>query len=64
MATVRIVLAEDHKIMRQGLRMVLDREPDLEVVGEADDGGGRSGWCGSFGPMYWSWMFRCQASMA
>jgi DNA-binding NarL/FixJ family response regulator len=36
--TVRIVLAEDHKVMREGLRMVLDRETDLEVVGEADDG--------------------------
>ena len=38
MTTVRIVLAEDHKLMRTGLRMVLDRETDLEVVGEADDG--------------------------
>jgi DNA-binding NarL/FixJ family response regulator len=38
MTTVRIVLAEDHKVMREGLRMVLDRETDLEVVGEADDG--------------------------
>ena len=38
MTTLRIVLAEDHKVMREGLRMVLDRESDLEVVGEADDG--------------------------
>ena len=38
MTRVRIVLAEDHKVMREGLRMVLDRETDLEVVGEADDG--------------------------
>ena len=38
MTTVRIVLAEDHRVMREGLRMVLDRETDLEVVGEADDG--------------------------
>ena len=38
MTTLRIVLAEDHKVMREGLRMVLDREADLEVVGEADDG--------------------------
>jgi DNA-binding NarL/FixJ family response regulator len=35
---LRIVLAEDHKMMREGLRMVLDRESDIEVVGEASDG--------------------------
>jgi len=38
MTKLRILLADDHKIMRQGLRMVIDREPDMEVVGEADDG--------------------------
>ena len=31
----RIVLVDDHAIMRQGLRAVLDREDDLAVVGEA-----------------------------
>ena len=31
----RIVLVDDHAILREGLRSVLDREPDLEVVGEA-----------------------------
>lgn len=33
--TTRIVLVDDHAIMRQGLRAVLDREADLAVVGEA-----------------------------
>ena len=33
--TVRIVLVDDHAILRQGLRSILEREPDLEVVGEA-----------------------------
>ncbi|OLC28513.1 MAG: DNA-binding response regulator [Armatimonadetes bacterium 13_1_40CM_64_14] len=33
-----IVLADDHPIVRQGLRAVLDAEPDYEVVGEASDG--------------------------
>ena len=32
---VRIVLVDDHAILRQGLRPLLEREPDLEVVGEA-----------------------------
>jgi len=34
----RIVLADDHGVVRRGLRLVLDREPDLEVVAEASDG--------------------------
>lgn len=34
-STVRIVLVDDHAILRQGLRSVLEREDDLEVVGEA-----------------------------
>jgi DNA-binding NarL/FixJ family response regulator len=37
MAT-RILLVDDHKIMRQGLKSLLAREPDMEVIGEADDG--------------------------
>ncbi len=38
MTAVRIVLADDHTIMRQGLRLVLERQPDFAVVGEADNG--------------------------
>ncbi len=34
----RILLADDHDLVRSGLRMVLDLEPDLEVVAEAADG--------------------------
>jgi DNA-binding NarL/FixJ family response regulator len=34
----RILLADDHAVVRNGLRMVLDAEPDLEVVAEAGDG--------------------------
>lgn len=34
----RIVLAEDHTILREGLRFILSSETDLEVVGEAQDG--------------------------
>lgn len=32
---IRMVLVDDHAILRQGLRSVLEREPDLRVVGEA-----------------------------
>jgi DNA-binding NarL/FixJ family response regulator len=38
MNTIRILLADDHKLMRAGLRLVVDQQPDLTVVGEADDG--------------------------
>jgi DNA-binding NarL/FixJ family response regulator len=34
----RIVIAEDHTILREGLRALLTSEADFEVVGEADDG--------------------------
>jgi DNA-binding NarL/FixJ family response regulator len=35
----RVLLADDHAVVRKGLRLVLDAEPDLEVVAEAGDGG-------------------------
>jgi two-component system response regulator NreC len=34
---IRIVLADDHAVVRSGLRLVLEGEPDLEVVAEASD---------------------------
>jgi two-component system, NarL family, response regulator LiaR len=36
--TIRLLITDDHKVVRQGLRMVLDLAPDLEVVGEASNG--------------------------
>jgi two-component system, NarL family, response regulator NreC len=36
--TIRVVIAEDHAIVREGVRLILDREGDIEVVGEATDG--------------------------
>jgi DNA-binding NarL/FixJ family response regulator len=35
---IRVVLADDHALVRDGLRAVLAREPDLQLVGEAGDG--------------------------
>jgi DNA-binding NarL/FixJ family response regulator len=34
----RVVLADDHKLFREALRNMLQRQPDVEVVGEAGDG--------------------------
>jgi two-component system response regulator NreC len=38
MRKIRILLADDHQLMRSGVRLMLEREPDLSVVGEASDG--------------------------
>jgi len=35
---ITIVLADDHAVMRDGVRMVLESQPDLRVIGTADDG--------------------------
>lgn len=35
---ITVVLADDHAVLRSGLRALLDAEPDIEVVGEAGDG--------------------------
>ena len=37
-APARVLIADDHTMVRRGLRLVLDSEPDLEVVAEAGDG--------------------------
>jgi len=34
----RLVIAEDHRILRDGLRALLEANPEYEVVGEASDG--------------------------
>lgn len=36
--SIRVILADDHRIVRQGLRALLEKESDMEVVGEADNG--------------------------
>jgi DNA-binding NarL/FixJ family response regulator len=36
---LRIVLADDHATVRQGLRLLIDAQPDMTVIGEAGDGG-------------------------
>jgi DNA-binding NarL/FixJ family response regulator len=38
MTPIRILLADDHRTVREGLRLMLERQPDIEVIGEAGSG--------------------------
>ena len=38
MSKVRVLIADDHSVVRAGLRMLIASQPDMEVVGEAGDG--------------------------
>jgi DNA-binding NarL/FixJ family response regulator len=40
MAAIRIGIVEDHALVREGLRLILETQPDIEVVGEASDPAG------------------------
>ena len=51
MKRIRILLADDHRLLRMGLATLISFHPDLEVVGEAADGGWRSGAHRSSSPM-------------
>ncbi|MGA2582071.1 MAG: response regulator transcription factor [Tepidisphaeraceae bacterium] len=35
---IRILLADDHRLVREGIRLMIGQQPDMEVVGEADNG--------------------------
>jgi DNA-binding NarL/FixJ family response regulator len=47
---IRIVLADDHPLMRAGLRLILSRLPEIEIVGEAEDGATALALCESLVP--------------
>src|SRR5687767_1341252 len=36
---IRVLLADDHPVVRAGIRNLLEKVPDIEVIGEAGDGG-------------------------
>ncbi|WP_109829323.1 response regulator [Reichenbachiella versicolor] len=38
MEVIKIVLADDHEIFRNGLKQLIDKEPDMQVIGEASNG--------------------------
>ena len=36
--SIRVLLADDHKMVREGLRSLFEKQPDIEIVGEAENG--------------------------
>ncbi len=36
--SIKVLIADDHQIIREGLRVMLEKEPDIKIVGEAEDG--------------------------
>jgi DNA-binding NarL/FixJ family response regulator len=57
----RILIADDHPIVLRGLRMVLNAQPDLEVVAEASEGERRSSSRSRKTSTWRSWTSRCRA---
>ncbi|MDQ5852802.1 MAG: DNA-binding response regulator, partial [Chloroflexota bacterium] len=39
MSSIRLLVVDDHTVVREGIRALLATKPDIEVVGEARDGG-------------------------
>ena len=49
MDKVKVIIADDHALVREGLRRLLELDPNIEVLTEVGDGQGPSIWCASFG---------------
>ena len=39
-ASIRVLIADDHSVVREGLRALIEAKPDMELIGEAEDGAG------------------------
>ena len=56
---IRVLLADDHAVVRKGISMLLNAEPALEVVGEASDGLEAVALTEQLLPTWWSWTSVC-----
>jgi len=54
---IRVLIVDDHDVVRQGLRFVLDQEEDIEVAGECADGARAIARLGALRPTSccWTW---------
>ena len=62
MGPIRILIADDHAIIRRGLRTLLEHEPGLQVVAEACDGREAIEVAGASGPTSSYWISGCRTS--
>jgi two-component system response regulator NreC len=53
MKRIRILLADDHAVVRQGFKMILDAQADMEIVGEAANGREAVDWLSNCAPTWW-----------
>ena len=60
-AAMRVLIADDHGIVRSGIRLLLERQPDIEVVGEAADGAAARDLAVASGPTWRSSTSRCRS---
>ena len=58
--SVRVLIADDHKIMLAGLRSLLEKQTDIEVIGEADNGRKAVQMAQKKSRMWLSWMSPCR----
>jgi hypothetical protein len=58
--TIRVLLADDERLIRTGFRMILRDEPDIEVVSEAADGTEVVKIAADVNPPSFSWIYACQ----
>jgi DNA-binding NarL/FixJ family response regulator len=56
---MKVLIADDHGIVRSGLRMLLERQTDIEVIGEAADGAQARDMAIRERPTWRSWTSRC-----
>ena len=61
--TVRILIADDHKILREGLKSLLEKQPEFAVVAEAQDGLSAISEAKSTSRILLSWTLACRTSM-
>ena len=57
---IRILLADDHTVVRDGLRALLEKQPDMAVVAEAADGRDSVRLAEEQSPTWSSWTSRCR----
>ena len=58
---IRVLLVDDHAVIRQALRMLLESRPELEVVGDAENGRDALAQSSNFTRMSCSWTSSCRA---